>query len=51
MAGPPFTHEQYGIVIRKDNQKLLAEVNKALEAIKADGTYDKIFNKWFGAKK
>lgn len=51
VTGPPFTKEQYGIVVRKDNTKLLAEVNKALEAIKADGTYDKIYNKWFGTKK
>jgi cystine transport system substrate-binding protein len=37
-----------GIIIRKGEPELLAEINKALEAIKADGTYQKISDKYFG---
>ena len=37
-----------GIIIRKDEPELLAAINKALEAIKADGTYKQIADKYFG---
>ncbi len=42
------TDEKYGIGVKKGNEKLLQEINEALREIKADGTYDKIFQKWFG---
>ena len=38
-----------GIIIRKDEPELLEAINKALGEIKADGTYDKISQKYFGA--
>ena len=38
-----------GIIVQKDNAPLVAEINKALAAIKADGTYGKISQKYFGA--
>ena len=34
--------------MKKENKELQAAVNKALKDIKANGTYDKIFEKWFG---
>lgn len=37
-----------GILLRQGDEELVAEVNKALEAIKADGTYAKISDKYFG---
>ncbi len=37
-----------GIIIRKNEPDLLAAINKALETIKADGTYKKIADKYFG---
>ena len=37
-----------GIIIRKNEPELLAEINKALADIKADGTYKKIADKYFG---
>ena len=40
--------EQYGIVVRKGNTELLNKVNPGLQAIRADGTYDKIYTQWFG---
>lgn len=44
------TDEKYGIGIRKGNDKILEEVNKALQEIKDDGTYVTIYKKWFGAE-
>ena len=37
-----------GIIIRKNEPELLAAINKALADIKADGTYQKIAEKYFG---
>lgn len=42
------TEDQMGIMFRKGNDELVAAVNKALEDMKADGTYLKISEKWFG---
>ena len=38
----------YGIAVRKDNTELLNALNKALIAIKSNGTYNKIAKKYFG---
>ncbi|RCS23475.1 amino acid ABC transporter substrate-binding protein [Phyllobacterium salinisoli] len=37
-----------GIIIQKNEPELLAAINEALKAIKADGTYQKISDKYFG---
>jgi cystine transport system substrate-binding protein len=37
-----------GVIIAKGEPKLLAAINKALADIKADGTYQKIADKYFG---
>lgn len=37
-----------GIIVRKGDDELVAALNKALDEIKADGTYDKISQKYFG---
>jgi L-cystine transport system substrate-binding protein len=37
-----------GLMFRKDSDTLVAEVNKALSEMIADGTYTKISEKWFG---
>lgn len=39
--------EQYGIAVKKGNKELLDKLNKGLKAVKADGTYDKIYAKYF----
>ena len=44
-----FVPEQYGFVVKKGNAELLAALNKGLAAIKADGTYDQIQARYFGA--
>jgi len=43
-----FVPEQYGIVVRKGNKELLGKIDQGLGAIKADGTYDKIYAQYFG---
>ncbi|MBH1942324.1 ABC transporter substrate-binding protein [Mobilitalea sibirica] len=40
--------EDIAIAIRKEDTKLLEEVNKALKAIIEDGTYEEISNRYFG---
>lgn len=47
LIGEPFTKEPYGIAIDKSQKDFRDEVNRALVKIKADGTYDQIFHKWF----
>ena len=49
VADAEFVPEQYGIALKKGNAELLDKVNQGLAAIKADGTYDQIFSKYFGA--
>jgi polar amino acid transport system substrate-binding protein len=46
MPGQFVTKEQYGVLFEKGNP-LRAEVNKAIEAIKADGTLAQLQAKWF----
>ena len=36
-----------GIVTNKNNTALMKKINAGLKKIKEDGTYDKIYNKWF----
>lgn len=43
-----FAPEQYGIALKKGNTELLEKVNKGLAEIRADGTYDRIYAKYFG---
>jgi len=47
ISDPDFPKEYYGIAVKKGNADLLAKVNTGLAAVKADGTYQKIYNKYF----
>ncbi|MDR1568331.1 MAG: transporter substrate-binding domain-containing protein [Streptococcaceae bacterium] len=47
LTGGNFTNEPYGIAINKGQNKFLAEVNTALDKLHENGSYDKIYNKWF----
>ncbi len=47
-VGEPIKSDEAGIALRKDNAELQEAMNKALTDMKADGTYDTIFKKWFG---
>jgi polar amino acid transport system substrate-binding protein len=42
------TGEQYGFAVSKDNPELLKAINDALAKVKAAGTYNQIYEKWFG---
>jgi polar amino acid transport system substrate-binding protein len=41
------TEEDYGIAVAQGETELLEEINKALKEVQEDGTYKKIFEKWF----
>ena len=41
-----FTNEDYAICVAKGNDELLADINKALEEMKADGTLQQIIEKY-----
>lgn len=43
--------EQYGVGVKKGNEALLNELQKALDEMNADGTAAEISNKWFGENK
>lgn len=45
-----FAAEQYGLAVKKGNAELLEKLNKGLAEIKTDGSYDKIYAQYFGAK-
>ena len=38
----------YGMAVQKGNKKLLKELDDALDEMRADGTFQKIYDKWFG---
>jgi len=44
-----FVPEQYGLAMKKgDKPELLASLNQGLAAIRADGTYERIYTMYFG---
>lgn len=43
----PFTDEPLGWAVRKGNPKFIAFLNEFLDKSKKDGSYDKIYSKWF----
>ena len=49
VADKEFVPEQYGIAFKKGNTELQGKINTGLAAIKADGSYNTIFTKYFGA--
>jgi polar amino acid transport system substrate-binding protein len=42
--------EYLGFAVNKGNKEIVDLINTGLAAIKANGEYDKIYSKWFGAK-
>ncbi len=49
-VGDMFTDENYGIAICRNNPNLVAKVNAALKALKAEGYLDKLNSKWILGK-
>ena len=46
---PTFSKEFFGIVVKQGNKALLEKLNAGLAAVKADGSYARIYKKWFQA--
>ncbi len=42
----PYAEEEYGIAVNKNNTELLSKINEALQALKEDGTLEKIEKAW-----
>ena len=47
VAGPIFNREDYGIALPEDSPHL-EDINRAVLAIREDGTYAEVYAKWFG---
>lgn len=47
-VGKPFTPRPYGIAVRKGEMEFVKWVNDQLAKLKKDGTYDKLWKKYFG---
>ena len=50
MVGEIQDAEDYGIAVDLNNKELVAKIDKALETLKKNGEYEKIYVKWFGQK-
>lgn len=50
MVGHVFSVQSEGIAVQKGNRELLDKLNKSLETLKENGTYDRLFEKWFGSR-
>ena len=48
LVGNFFSNEPYGMGLPEDDSKLRDAVNFAIQDMWADGTYMKIYNKWYG---
>lgn len=44
---PNFPSEHFGIVVRKGDKALQDKINAGLAAVRADGSYNVIYKKWF----
>jgi signal transduction histidine kinase/CheY-like chemotaxis protein len=40
--------QKFGFAVHKGDADMLAKINEGLAIVKADGTYDAIYEKWFG---
>ncbi len=49
VVGQPFRKESYGIVMR-DASTYRKPINRALLSLQEDGTYQELYDKWFGTK-
>lgn len=46
ILGEPFTEEEFGIAVQKDNDELLTLINQGLASVFADGTQAELVEKW-----
>ncbi len=50
IVGAFFSNEPYGMLLKQNDSKWRNFVNESLSRMNTDGTYKKIFAKWFGSK-
>ena len=50
LVGDPITSRGVAMATSKDKPELRDKVNNALKELKADGTYAKLYKKWFGVE-
>lgn len=50
-VGDVMDAEEYGLAVKKGNDQLAKDVNKALAELKKNGEYDKLYKTWFGEVK
>jgi glutamine transport system substrate-binding protein len=50
IVGKPLNSEDYGIATAKKNTDLAQKIDKAVDELKQNGEYDKLYEKWFGRK-
>jgi len=48
IVGEPMAVTDYGMAVNPDHPELLEMLDGAIQRVKADGTYDRIYKKWFG---
>lgn len=48
IVGKTLSSEDYGIAVAKSNTALAKDVDKALDTLKQNGEYGKLYKKWFG---
>jgi ABC-type amino acid transport substrate-binding protein len=48
LTGGPITEEAYAIAVSKDRPEVVALLDDALVKLRANGTYQILFQKWFG---
>lgn len=48
VVGGTFTKEPYGIALNKGQTNMTNAMNKAINTLSKNGTYEKLINKWFG---
>ncbi|TDB38247.1 MAG: transporter substrate-binding domain-containing protein [Actinobacteria bacterium] len=47
-VGDPLQQDEMGVIVQKGDTQLLNDINKALDDMIADGTYEEISMRWFG---
>lgn len=48
IVGDPLLTTPYGVALAKGNEVFLTKINSGLAELRHDGTYDKIYARWFG---
>ena len=48
IVGEPLRKLSWSMTVKKGNREVLALLNKGITAVRNNGEYDRIYNKWFG---